>query len=483
MPASETSVTVPHVIPGRVLPAEPITSIDQYIASGGGDALQIALAVPPEEVIDMVKRAGLRGRGGAGFPSGIKWASLRSDPATTKYTCCNAAEGEPATYKDRLLMQRNPYAILEGLAIGAYASGANAAFLAMKRRFHREVEAIERARLEMMEYGLLGPVPVALRFGPDEYLFGEERGLLEVIEGRDPLPRILPPYMQGILADPQHPYPAAVNNAETFANVPNILRFGPDWFREVGTERSPGTMIFTLVGDVQRPGMYELPLGITLRSLLYDVGGGPLPGRDIKAVVPGASNPVLIPAHFDTPLDFDATAAIGSGIGSAGFTVYDDTTCMVRVARVFSRFLHIESCGQCVPCKTQSDRITRLLDKIDAGEGERIDLDQILAACRKVTDGQRCYLSTAESLLIQSIVRIFTGELEAHLELGRCPLPGVTHLPKLTDFHEDTGVFDFDLHYELKKPDWTYEDDPVPGAVPGPSAAAPSREKQGSEAR
>jgi NADH:ubiquinone oxidoreductase subunit F (NADH-binding) len=473
--ASETAVTEHrYVIPGRVLPDKPIESLEEYLAQGGGDALQIALAIPPEETIDMVKRSGLRGRGGAGFPTGIKWASLRSDPATIKYLCCNGAEGEPATFKDRMLMRRNPYQLLEGVAIAAYASGAKGSFVALKRRFHTEVKALERARLEMMEYGLLGPVPLELRYGPDSYLFGEERGLLEVIEGRDPLPRIHPPYMQGILADPEHPYPAAVNNVETLSSVPGILRFGPDWFREVGTERSPGTMIFTLVGDVQRPGIYELPLGVTMNQLLYDIGGGPLPGHEFKVVVPGASNPVMIPAHFGTPLDFDATAAIGTGLGSASYTVYDDRTCMVRVAKVFSRFLHIESCGQCVPCKIQSDRITRLLNKIDDGEGEQRDLEEILAACRRVTDGQRCYLSTAESVLIQSLVRIFVGEFAAHLEMGGCPLPGVTDLPKLVDFHEDTGVFDFDLRYPLKRSDWTYEDDPVPGGsvlVPGVETA------------
>jgi len=180
--ASETAVTEHrHLIPGRILPDKTIESLEEYIALGGGDALQIALAIPPEEIIDMVKRSGLRGRGGAGFPTGIKWASLRSDPATIKYLCCNGAEGEPATFKDRMLMRRNPYQLLEGVAIAAYASGAKGAFVALKRRFHTEVKALERARLEMMEYGLLGPVPLELRFGPDSYLFGEERGLLLVV--------------------------------------------------------------------------------------------------------------------------------------------------------------------------------------------------------------------------------------------------------------------------------------------------------------
>src|SRR5438132_7623409 len=284
----------PHVIAGRVLPEKPIESLDEYLSRGGGDALSIALAVPPGEIIDMVRRSGLRGRGGAGFPTGIKWGSLRSDPSTTKYFCCNAAEGEPATFKDRMLMRRNPYQLLEGVAIAAYASGAKGAFVALKRRFHPEVKALERARLEMMEYGLLGPVPLELRLGPDSYLFGEERGLLEVIEGRDPLPRIHPPYIQGILADPEHPYPAAVNNVETLSSVPGILRFGPDWFREVGTERSPGTMIFTLVGDVQRPGMYELPLGVTMR---------------VKIIVPGERSVIFTlvgdvqrPGMYELPL-------------------------------------------------------------------------------------------------------------------------------------------------------------------------------------
>src|SRR4030088_2633173 len=204
--ASETAVREHrYVIPGRVLPDKPVESLEEYLALGGGDALQIALQIPPEDTLDRIKRSGLRGRGGAGFPTGINGAALRSDPATIKYLCCNGAEGEPATFKDRMLMRRNPYQLLEGVAIAAHASGAKGAFVALKRRFRTEVKALERARLEMMEYGLLGPVPLELRYGPDAYLFGEERGLLEVIEGRDPLPRILPPYMQGILADPQHP--------------------------------------------------------------------------------------------------------------------------------------------------------------------------------------------------------------------------------------------------------------------------------------
>ncbi|HWD08829.1 MAG TPA: NADH-ubiquinone oxidoreductase-F iron-sulfur binding region domain-containing protein [Actinomycetota bacterium] len=464
--ASDASVATggdaatPYVITNRVLPEKVIESLDEYISRGGGDALEIALQVPPQELIDMVKRAGLRGRGGAGFPTGIKWQSMRADPSKTKYLCCNGAEGEPATFKDRLLMLRNPYQVFEGVAIAAYATGVSAAFVALKRRFHPQVKAMERALKEMKEAGMLGPVDIELRLGPDEYLFGEERGLLEVIEGRAPMPRILPTYMQGILADPNNPHPAIVNNVETLSNVPGIVRNGPEWFRSVGTDRSPGTMIFTMCGDIQRTGIYELPLGISTRTLLYDICGGPLPGREFKAIVPGVSQPVIPPAYFDLPMDYESISSIGSGLGSGSWTVYDDTACMIKAAVMFSNFLHVESCGQCVPCKTQSEIITRILKDLEAGKASRIDVNNALQACNKVTDGNRCYVPQAESVLIQSILRIFTGEVEAHIEVG-CPFTRELAIPKLVDFDPATGEFTYDSHYPHKRPDWTYDDEPV----------------------
>jgi NADH:ubiquinone oxidoreductase subunit F (NADH-binding) len=446
--------TTDHVYRGRLLSSRAST-LDEYIAQGGGDALQIALEVPREDIVQMVKRSGLRGRGGAGFPTGVKWESLRTDPQSPKYLCCNGAEGEPGTFKDRFILRTNPYLLLEGMAIGAYASGADAAFIAVKGRFKREIANLERAHAEMLERGMLGGIPIETKYGPDEYLFGEERALLEVIEGREPMPRILPPYMHGLLAGPTHPYPTIVNNVETMSNIPGIVRHGPDWFREEGTEKSPGTMIFTLVGDVQRPGIYELPLGTPLNDLLWEYGGGPLEGRSFKAVLSGASNPVMVPPHFATPMDFDAMADIGTGLGSGGFIVYDDTACMVKVAATYSRFLHVESCAQCIPCKLHSENITNLLQQVDTGQGTEDHLERILRSCRMVTDGQRCYLSTAESLVVQSIVRVFVGEFAAHLEIG-CPLPRPIVLPKLTEFDEDTGVFTFDPTYVRKRPNWTY---------------------------
>ncbi|HEY8200144.1 MAG TPA: NADH-ubiquinone oxidoreductase-F iron-sulfur binding region domain-containing protein [Actinomycetota bacterium] len=448
-----------YVYRGRLLSFRAST-LDEYVEQGGGDALQIALECPPEDIVAMVKRSGLRGRGGAGFPTGAKWDALRGDTHSPKYFCCNGAEGEPGTFKDRFILRTNPYLLLEGMAIGAYAAGADAAFIAVKARFKQEIANLERAYAEMASRGLLGHIPISIKYGPDEYLFGEERALLEVIEGREPMPRILPPYMHGLLAGPTHPYPTIVNNVETISNVPGIVRHGADWFRSEGTEKSPGTMIFTLVGDVQRPGIYELPLGTPLSTLLDDFGGGPFEGRQLKAALSGASNPVMVPDHFGTPMDFDAMAEIGTGLGSGGFIVYDDSACMVKVAAIYSRFLHVESCAQCIPCKLHSETITGLLQAIDRGEGTDDHIARILRSCRMVTDGQRCYVPTAESLVVQSIVRVFVGELAAHLEMG-CPLPRPIVLPKLVEFDETTGHFTFDEKYARKRPNWTYADEEV----------------------
>lgn len=369
---------------------------------------------------------------------------------------CNGAEGEPATFKDRWLIRHNPYQLLEGVAIAAYATGTTAAYIAVKEAFGQEAGAVEAAMAEMAERDLLGGVPMHLHLGPDEYLFGEEKALMEVIEGKDPMPRMMPPYMHGLFGEPYAPNPTVVNNVETLFNVPPIVEFGAEWFRSVGTARSPGTMVFSLVGDIARPGIYELPLGSPLRTLLYDFGGGPRGSRELKAVIPGSSHPVITPALFDTPLDFDSLAEAGSGLGT-GFTAYDDSVCMVRVALIFSNFLYVESCAQCNPCKLHSGEITERLARIESGKGSEEDLERILESCRMVTDGQRCYLATAESVLVQSIVKQFVGEFAAHLE-GSCPLPREIHLPKLTDFDEMSGRFTYDERYPLKRPDWTYAD-------------------------
>lgn len=433
----------------------PVSSIQEYIEMGGGRPWSIAQGSGPDRIIEEVKRSGLRGRGGAGFPTGIKWENVRSDPSTTKYFVCNAAEGEPGTFKDRWLLRLNPYQVLEGIVIAAYALGAEKAVIAIKESYETETANIHRAMAEMLDAQILGTIPIEVATGPDEYLFGEEKAMLEVIEGNEPLPRIFPPYRVGLFAKSRSNNPTAVNNVETVANIPAIMRAGAGWFRSFGTETSPGTMVFTLVGDVEVPGMYELPLGTSLRKLVEDVGGGAPSGRSIKAIFPGASHPVIPETGLDVALDFDSMKEAGTGLGSGGFVVYDDSTCIVEATLAFSRFLHIESCGQCTPCKTGSQEITEALQRIQDGEGTAADLAEMRSRCSSVTGGQLCYLPSGESLIVESALGAFEDEFRAHLG-QRCPSPRGLQVPKLVDFDDKLGVFSLDEGYRAKRPDWTY---------------------------
>ena len=310
----------------------------------------------------------------------------------------------------------------------------------------------------MTDRDLLGRIPIELVPGPDEYLFGEEKALLEVIEGNLPLPRIVPPWMEGLFRKPGSPNPTAVNNAETLANVPHIIREGAEWFRSFGTEDSPGTMLFTLTGDVRHPGVYELPLGLTLRELVYGLGGGPFEGRELKAIFPGASSTVISPEQLDTPLGFDSMRAVGTALGSGGFVVYDDSACIVRATLAFSRFLYVESCAQCPACKHGTGAITGLLERIDRGDGSDDDVETILARALTVTDAQRCALPTGETLIAQSAVQVFGHDFAEHFGQG-CPRPRDLPLPKILDFDEEAGTFLYDERYRLKQPDWTYADE------------------------
>ena len=441
-----------------LLTGEPVTSAEAYVARGGGRGLTAARERSPDEVIEQIRRSGLRGRGGAGFPTGIKWRTVRDDPCPTKYVVCNAAEGEPGTFKDRWLIRASPYLVVEGLGIAAYAVGAERAFIGIKAGFEPEVVRLTAAMEEMAERDLVGPVPIELIEGPDEYLFGEEKALLEVIEGNDPLPRIVPPWMEGLFRRPDSPNPTAVNNVETLANVPLILERGPEWFRSYGTEGSPGTMLFTLSGDVRSPGVYELPLGYSLRDLVEGVGGGVAEGRRLKMIFPGASNTIIAPEQLDTPLGFDTMGAVGTGLGSGGFVVYDDSACIIRATLAFSRFLYVESCAQCPACKHGTGAITDLLERIERGEGSEADVETILARALTVTDAQRCALPTGETLIAQSAIQVFGSEFVEHF--GRaCPRPRDLPVPKIVDFDEHAGDFRFDERYHLKQPDWTYADE------------------------
>ena len=434
--------------------SDPISSFEEYGAAGGTRGLERALQMTPAAVIDEIEASGLRGRGGAGFPTGAKWRSIRDVGAGTRFVVANGAEGEPSTFKDRWLMRRNPYAVVEGLAIASYAVGAAKAYIGVKESFEREAEALARVIVDFRKSGLIEEFPINLVLGPDLYLFGEETGLLEVVEGRAPLPRILRPFMQGLFADATRENPTLINNVETLANVAHVLAEGADWWRASGTESSPGTMAFTLAGDVEHEGVFELPMGTPLRELIGVHGGGVRAGGAVKAVFPGASSAVLPAESLDVPMDFESFGAVGSGLGSAGFFVLDETACIVEAAWLYSRFLSIESCGQCPPCKLNSGYVTERLERLHAGRTDVGGLDAVIERAATSTDGQRCALPTGESLIVQSLMQEFREEFEAHV--GRpCPHERRIVFPKLVDLDEQAGRFVCDETYGSRQPDWS----------------------------
>lgn len=455
----------------RLLPAEPYHSLEEYVEDGGGDGLARAKATGPGATIEEITLAGVRGRGGAGFPAGTKWASVAAAGGSTKYAVANGAEGEPGTFKDRALMRSNPYAVLEGLLISAFCVGAREAYLALKASFEPELAALGRALVEIEDAGWLEDLTVVLATGPEEYLFGEEKALLEVIEGNEPLPRWLPPYLHGLFATaPQLGWEAAepepgqaggdesnptlVNNVETLAQCAWIMHHGAEGFRQVGSHDSPGTILCTVVGDVVHPDVVEVPMGTALSDVI-DLCGGPAEGHVVKAVFSGVANGVITAEHLDTPLTYEHMGAIGSGLGAGGYIVYDDSACMVEVASTLSRFLYVESCGQCPPCKLGTGQITEILERIRDGKGVEHDLAEIEKRLRFVADGNRCFLPVQERTMISSILRSYPEDVAAHLD-GFCPSARseIRH-PKIVDLVD--GVVTWDEKQRFKRPDWTYE--------------------------
>jgi len=431
----------------RILPQDlkPLNSLSDYIAQGGWKAYQRALSMSPMDVIGEIKKANLRGRGGAGFPTAIKWAGVRNEPCPVKYVVCNFSEGEPGTYKDRYLILKNPYHLFEGMAIAIYAIGAKEAYIGIKEKYKPQVHRLFAARKEMEEAGMLPKGLIKIYLGPDEYLFGEEKGLLESIDGRYPMPRNIPPYIQGINFQPDSPNPTCVNNVESFCQAVYILKKGADDFKSVGSQDTPGTVMCTVCGDVQRPGIYEVPAGtVTLKQLLYDIAGGPSSRFPLKAAFSGVASGVVTPERFDTSLDFGSLKKVGGGLGSAGFIVYDQSACMVQAALKFSNFLAKSSCGQCVPCNQGTAQITEYLKKIEFGHGSQDDLEAIFEISGRCTNQTRCFLPTQESLLIPSIINAFVSEFKAHIEGNKDPQERDLVLPKLHEYHEDTHTFTYD---------------------------------------
>ncbi|HYZ91343.1 MAG TPA: NADH-ubiquinone oxidoreductase-F iron-sulfur binding region domain-containing protein [Actinomycetota bacterium] len=428
-------------------------SWSDYVTAGGGGGIERARTLGPDELIELVAASGLRGRGGAGFPTGTKWRSVAT-AGGEHFVICNAAEGEPATFKDRFLLRRNPYAVLEGVAIAALAVGAKRAYIGLKEAFTLETEYVVGAIEAMESDGVFDGLEVELVHGPDRYLFGEETGLVGVMDGRGPFPREVRPFMQGPFATSSRPNPSLVNNVETLANVPAIVALGPEWFRSTGTDSSPGTMLFTVAGDVRSEGVFELPLGTSLRELIEDRAGGAPDDRAIKAVLPGASNALIAGDRLDLALDFDVMRRAGTGLGAGGFAVYDESACMVEVTRQYSWFLHVESCAQCPACKLNSGSINEIVTALHAGSGSLGDVEEIVSRADRVTDGQKCALPTGTKLLVLSLIQGFAEEFAAHVS-KKCPMDRTLPFPKLVDYDDEAGAFLYDRVYEQTSPQWT----------------------------
>jgi NADH-quinone oxidoreductase subunit F len=456
----------------RVLHPVPIESATRYLACGGGAGMRAAAALAPQQVIDVVRRSGLRGRGGAGFPVGRKWATVAEESARTGLTptvVVNGAEGEPGTFKDRSIIRSNPYQVVEGAYIAAYALGASRVVIATKRSFTTEVSRLRRAAEELQSTSLGGPnVAIEVFEGPDEYLYGEESALLETIDGRQPFPRVTPTYRVGLCGrmhddpDASAAGPSVVNNVESIANVPKILARGPEWFRRLGTSESPGTTVCTVTGDTVRHSVGEVRFGTPLRHVLRSLGGGARPGRSIKAVLSGVANPVILRDQLRTRVSYEAMAAIGSGPGSGGFIVFDDTADMVAVAAGVARFLSVESCGQCTPCKIDGMNLAALLADLALNRLRPTDLDVIARRIGTVSYGARCYLGIQQEVVLRSLLDAFRDEFEAHAARTAPARPPVL-IAELVDIVDERAHLDESFLH--KQPDWSFAET-YSGAVP-----------------
>jgi NADH-quinone oxidoreductase subunit F len=416
-------VLIPHV-------REPESyRLQNYLRHGGYEALRKSLSMTPEAVIDEVKKSGLRGRGGAGFPTGMKWQFVLKDTPKPKYICCNADESEPGTFKDHLLMERNPHLLLEGCAIGCHAIGGTVAYIYIRGEFLHVQHYLEAAIAEAYAAGYLGKNIFGTGFDCDIYMHrgagayeaGEETALIESLEGKRAQPRLKPPFpaVEGLWK-----CPTAVNNVETLCNVPAIITRGADWYASLGPEKNGGPKLFCVSGHVVRPGVYEASMRTTVRELIEQYAGGIANGRSLKAVIPGGSSvPILLPNQIDVPASFDDLMRAGTLLGSAGMIVMDDTTCMVWAAENLLHFYRHESCGKCTPCREGGDWLLRLLRKIDHGEGEMKDIDLLLSVADNITGKTLCAFGDAAATPVLTTIKQFRHEFEAHVREGRCTCP------------------------------------------------------------
>jgi NADH-quinone oxidoreductase subunit F len=408
---------------------EGLHRLSVYESDGGYVAARKTLTeLTPQQVIDAVKDSGLRGRGGAGFPTGMKWGFLPADSHLPRYLCVNADESEPGTFKDRQIIERNPHLLIEGTLLSAYAIQSRTAYIYIRGEFANGAKVLEEAIAEAYGAGHLGrniygkgyDLDVYVHRGAGAYICGEETGLIESLEGKRAYPRVKPPFpaTYGVFGSP-----TIVNNVETLACVPVILQRGAAWFKAIGPERSPGPKLYCVSGHVKRPGVYELPMGTNLREIIYEHAGGIAADKQVKAVIPGGSSvPVLTAAELDVAMDFDSVAKAGSLLGSCGIIVMDEDTCMVRALRIISHFYHHESCGQCTPCREGTGWLESLLTRLEEGGARPNDLDLLLQVADNMMGNTVCVLADAAAMPTQSFVKKFRSEFEEHVRLGGCPL-------------------------------------------------------------
>lgn len=402
--------------------------IDEYIAMDGYAALGKALTeMTPSEVIDVVKESGLRGRGGGGFPTGLKWSFAAANEADQKYVCCNADEGDPGAFMDRSILEGDPHALIEAMAIAGYAIGATKGYVYVRAEYPIAVKRLSIAIKQAREYGLLGKnifstnfcFDIELRLGAGAFVCGEETALLTSIEGNRGEPRPRPPFpaVKGLFGKP-----TVLNNVETYANIAQIILNGAEWFNSVGTEKSKGTKVFALGGKINNTGLVEIPMGTTLREIVEDIGGGIPNGRKFKAAQTGGPSGGCIPSeHLDIPIDYDNLISIGSMMGSGGLIVMDDTTCMVDIAKFFLDFTVDESCGKCTPCRIGTKRLLEMLDKITSGNGTLEDIDKMEELCYYIKENALCGLGQTAPNPVLSTLRFFRDEYIVHVTEHRCP--------------------------------------------------------------
>ena len=404
-------------------------SIDEYIGTGGYEALgKVLTEMTPDDVIQLILDSGLRGRGGAGFPTGLKWRFASGNRGNVqKYVCCNADEGDPGAFMDRSVLEGDPHVVLEAMAIAGYAIGADQGYIYVRAEYPIAVERLQIAINQAREYGLLGKnifdtgfnFDIELRLGAGAFVCGEETALMTSIEGNRGEPRPRPPFpaVKGLFQKP-----TILNNVETWANIPQIILNGPEWFASMGTEKSKGTKVFALGGKINNTGLVEIPMGTTLRTVIEDIGGGIPNGKKFKAAQTGGPSGGCIPAeHFDIPIDYDNLISIGSMMGSGGLIVMDEDTCMVDIAKFFLQFTVDESCGKCTPCRVGTKRLLELLEKITEGRGTLEDIDKMEELCYYIKDNALCGLGQTAPNPVLSTLRYFRDEYVEHVVNKRCP--------------------------------------------------------------